>query len=507
MNRFARSVFLSAAGMALLGSALAADEPSLPPAAAQSVLVQVDATKTLHRVSESEYHGMNFVALWNDTGDAPGAVKAFAQMDMRLVRFPGGCPCEWYDWQEPLATGWTVLTPLRAWEFAKAGKARMVFQTNVANDGGGSNKTTHLPYRFNSSGAHAADWVRFCREKGIDVAFWEIGNEPEMDAPKQFKNNQDKVYQWYNEKYAEQAKAIRQADPKARIMGPAACNTWFWWHEHNLKKFLKAHGNKQGSGLADAISLHWYPEGGAGAWEKKRGAAQQWVGCMNYIRGAIQEFDTRDLPLYITEWNWGAGDKNDGAQKVSNALGSADVVGMFLRTGVAGHTFFCLQKIKRGWGVLAMKQDCRPQNDAAPTYYALRMAALLSGDVLATTNSVDEKNTLSAYAARRSDGSVRVLLINKSAERLAVALSFAGYSPADKPVLIYDLAGTGASAEDTEVVYNGVTSPNPGEESLPPPRTVRPNGAVLTQEMRPYSMAVLVIGASASTSPGGRAGM
>jgi len=28
---------------------------------------------------------------------------------------------------------------------------------------------------------------------------------------------------------------------------------------------MKAHGNREGTGLVDAVSLHWYPDGGAGA--------------------------------------------------------------------------------------------------------------------------------------------------------------------------------------------------------------------------------------------------
>ena len=480
--------------------------------AAQPVTVTINAEKVLNTVAEREFHGVNFVALWNDTGDSPGTVQAFSQMGQGLVRFPGGCPCEWYDWQEPLASGFTKLTPEAAWHFAKAGGARMVFQTNIANDGDRTNKNTHATYRFDSSGVHAAGWARAAAQAGIGVAFWEIGNEPEMDAPGPHKKSQDAVYAWYNAKFEEQARAIRKVDPKAQIMGPATCNTWFWWHEKNLEKFMKAEGNKQGSGLVDAVSVHWYPDGSLGKWEQKRGTAQGWTKCMEYIRGAINQYDSRNLPVYITEWNWGAGDKCDGAKKLSNALGVADCIGMFLRTGVAGQNFFCLQKINRGWGVLAMKQDSLPQNGAAPTYYALALASQMGGAVLETANSADEANVLSAYATRKKNGSVQVMLINKSGEAQPVQLAFRGYSAVGKAASIYTLQGvSGAPKEnevataaapapsvdvlvnDTEVVVNGVKSPKPDTGALPKPRTLSLTAQPVSYTVPPCSLAVLVI--------------
>ena len=459
--------------------------------AAQTVAITVHANQVRHTVSEKEFHGINFCALWNDTGASPGTTQSFSRMGMRLVRFPGGCPAQWYDWQYPLASGFTSLTPEMAWDFAKAGGARVVFQTNVANDGGGTNKTTRVPYRFDSSGAHAADWVRFCAAKGISVPYWEIGNERELDAPAAAKGNSDRVYAWYNKKFAEQALAIKRADPQAKVMGPSECNTWFWWAQKDLERFLRVHGNKQGSGLVDAVSLHWYPEGGSGSWEQKRGMAQQWPAQMDYIRGVLKQYDSRDLPLFITEWNWGAGEKCDGARKLSNALGVADIVGMFLRTGVSGHAFFVLQKIDRGWGVLAMKADSRPQNEASPTYYALCISSLLGGAVLDVTNSVDEKNVLSAYATRHADGSVQALLINKTKDQLPVEIAFSGYSPLGKTMTVYTLEGATGSINDQDVIYNGVARPKPSEQELPGPRRVLSTQAVVTVDVAPFSIQLL----------------
>lgn len=450
--------------------------------------VTVDTKKVLYEVAP-DAHGTNLVALWNDSGDSPGAVRAFSQMGLGLLRFPGGVPAQWYDWKEPLATGFTELTPERAWKMAQAGGARMIFQTNAATSEAGVNKNTGRPYKLDNSAAHQAGWVSFARSNRIGVAFWEIGNEPEMDAPEPLKKDQAAVYTWYNKVFEEQARAIKALDPQARVLGPASTNTWFWWHEGNLEKFLKAHGNKYGTGLVDAVSLHWYPGGGDGPWESKRGEAQGWADAMKFIRGVIDQNDSRRLPLYVTEWNWGAGDQTTTGRKLSNALGCADSIGMFLRTGVAGHTHFCLQKIDRNWGVLAMKSDSRPADQPSPTYFALALAAKLHGRILDVASDADAKNVLSVYGAQTRDGTVRVLLINKSADPIEAGLSLAGEPTGTRPgAHVETLQGVDGDIEDEDVIFNGVKSPNPARDDLPKPKVEPARG---TWSLPPYSITLI----------------
>lgn len=479
-------------GIVGLGVLFAGGDVRGQQASGKSVKVTIDPTKILHSVSENEYHGINLCALWNDTCDDPGAVKAFAQMGMQILRFPGGVPAQWYDWKEPLATGWTPLTPERVAAMAKAGGAGIMFQTNTATDKTDTSKDTGKQYTFNSSGEHAAGWVKWCKKQKIKVAFWEIGNEPEMDAPGEHKHSQEAIFAWYNKKFGEQVKAMKKVDPKARCLGPSSTNTYFWWACHNIKKFLKAHGNKQGSGLVDAISLHWYFSGKS--WDAGgKGGAQSWQAQMNYINSAIKEYDTRDLDVYITEWNWGGGMDNHTARKYFNGLGCADIVGAFLRSGIAGHTHFVFQKVEKGWGVLSTKNDYRAENSPAPTYFALLMAAKLSGKVLEAKPSVDEKTVLSAYATMHKDKSLQIMLINKSGDNLDVEVSCGAYKLAGKKANVYTLKPTNDDVNSEDVIYNGVESPKPGEVDLPKPESIKCK-AVLTRSMSPYSMHVITVG-------------
>ncbi|HYE07261.1 MAG TPA: glycoside hydrolase family 44 protein [Planctomycetota bacterium] len=460
---------------------------------ASEIVVTIDDAAPRHVVPEA-YHGSNFVALWNDTGASPGTRAATARLGIDLLRFPGGVPCQWYDWQKPLETGWTVITPEIAWSLADAAGASMIFQTNCA---GNEFEASAGKARFDSSGAHMAAWVAAAKAAGVRVAWWEIGNEPELDAPAAYKASLDAIYAWYNAVYAEQARAIKAADPQARVLGPAATNTWFWWHEKTLEKFLAAHGDKAGTGLADGISLHWYPEGGEGTWAEKRGTAQGWAACHDYIRAVIDAHSSTPLPLYVTEWNWGGGDKNASMTTLGCGLGNADVVGMFLRTGVAGHAHFCLQRVDHGWGVLAMQGEALAENSASPSYFALSIAARMGSRVFATAHGADEANVMSAYATGDAAGGRQVMLINKSEGALDIDIAFSRFAASGRTARIFTLVGANGSPEDVDVVYNGARGVTPAQADLPGPEI-----ATIAQSLRrrlpPYSLTLIDIAGDAA---------
>lgn len=450
--------------------------------------ISINTTSIINTVDE-HFDGINHVAFWHSTHDHPRAKAALNQMHLGLLRFPGGVPCHWYDWEYPLATGWTPMTPLRVAAFAHNAGARVIFQTNTRNYDPAPDR------RFDPSGAHQAGWVTYAQLNGINVAFWEIGNEPEIDKPDHVPNDQDAIYAWYNAVYRDQATNIWARDPQARILAPASCNVWFWWGLDNLGKFLRAHGNVQGSGLADAISLHYYPEGRAGSvadWNTHRNKNLDWERCMtNYIIPTLRALDTRPLPLYITEWNWGGGTDNTSARTLANALGCADIVGAFRETGVKGHTHFTLHHINNNWGVLATESDYRPQCEVSPTYHALRLTGLLGRHVLRVTHAADRGHVLSVYAAQRpDDATYQVMAINKSNNPLEVRLLFSGYTPAGKTVLVQSLRGLTGSILDDNVILNDVTNPQPGWVTLPAPLTSFCPGNIYTAQIPAYAVMV-----------------
>ena len=87
--------------------------------------------------------------------------------------------------------------------------------------------------------------------------------------------------------------------------------------------------------------------------------------------------------------------------------------------------------------------------------------------VLNVTNPADEKNVLSAYATKKADGSIQVLLINKSDQPQNVTLAFDGSGRRATTLHAYRLRGINNQISDTEVIYNGVASPAPATHTTP----------------------------------------
>lgn len=108
---------------------------------------------------------------------------------------------------------------------------------------------------------------------------------------------------------------------------------------------------------------------------------------------------------------------------------------------------------------------------------------------------MSEADVLSRYAARRGDGRLLVMLINKSGDPLVADVALAGYAPAaGTAARLFTLEGSGQPAGplDRQVVYNGVARTAPGAQVLPPPRLLHvTSGAPLVVPLAPYSLAVV----------------
>ena len=91
---------------------------ALPAAGHAQLNVKVHDDAVAHVVDE-RFDGTNFVALWHQAApDSAPLREAFARLSLGLLRFPGGVPAHYYDWEQPLKSGWTEMTSERVWDFA-----------------------------------------------------------------------------------------------------------------------------------------------------------------------------------------------------------------------------------------------------------------------------------------------------------------------------------------------------------------------------------------------------
>jgi hypothetical protein len=430
-------------------------------------------TSEVKNTLSSTFHGINYVAFWDKQQGSTGSKEALSRAAIRRIRFPGGDPGNFYDWRcpyyaeseadpcpaSPLASSSSSTSALDVWSYAQALGGSVLFQTNTR---GGQKR--HPPGANSAESAGA--WAAEAKARGMAADF-EIGNEDDVHMRKKG----DAAFQSYLRTFDAHARAIHAANPGARVFGPAGTNQYYWWALDSLGMFLRAAGNKQGSGQADGVSLHFYV---GSRWEDSVDVAQVWKrknGPWAFIRRTLAENDSRMLPVFISEWHIGPSEAAFNTS-MANALLSADLIGAFAESGVAGHQYFATHGVDLNpysFGLLYGAGDTRPPDTPTPTYYAFTLWAAMGERVLGLTQSSDASNELSSYATRKADGSVQVLSINKAARATRVGFSVPGLGAGARQVAVSVLSPKG-DRTSRDVTLNGVD--NPKVDALPAPRVI-----------------------------------
>ncbi len=481
-----------ALGFPLLGLVLLAVGPL---AACSAVVHRVQPMDTISvnagavtRVIPSNFFGINYVGFWDSAQGSQASAKALEQTPIRSVRFAGGDPGDWYDWQEPYyptttlsRSSWSSTSPIQLANWAAQFGATPLFQTNYQG---------HLPnppgrsYAVNSPQNQAA-WVTYDQAHGIDASM-EVGNEEDI----RMTTYQDRDFQPYITAFNAQASAMHAVDPGVQVYGPAATNEYYWWTLDSLGMFLKQTGNKAGTGEVDGVSLHYYRGSG---WNDTKGAAETWS-CSRcdwpFITQEIAANDTRHLPVDISEWN--LGDSNTGTgfnQTVGHALVYADMIGAFAQSGVAEEDYFDLHGAG-AYGLLYGPGEARPVDTPTPTYYATALWGHMGATVLPLTQSDDPSTTVSAYATRKSDSSVQVLAINKTGSPQPLRIKYTGFSPIGGTLSTYAMAST-SDENSLDVDYDGQLDPS-AQAPLPGAiSTTSVTGNAVSVMLAPYSATVV----------------
>lgn len=461
----------------------------LPLSAADNVVVDMT---TVSRTTPTNFFGINASAFWDGATTSATSAQALAQTPIKLVRFAGGAPADYYDWQDPYYKAWSHTSPLDLWRYARQFGAAPMFQTNYQG---------HLPnppgraYAVNSP-ENAAAWVSYNAAQKIP-AMMEVGNEEDIKV----NLVHDPLFQPYIDAFNAQARAMHAAatasGTSVQVIGPAGTNLWQWWNRDSLGMFLKQAGNRFGTGQVDGVSIHWY---GGASWYAAKGQPQYWLaagGPWTAIQALVKANDTRRLPVYLSEWNMGAGDSgNTFNATAGHGLVIADMLGALLRSGLAGEQYYQTHGVN-GWGLLYGVNEARPLDTATPAYYATALWGQMGDQVRPLTQSDDPASMVSAYAASRAGGAVQVLAVNKLPHPRTLRLSLNGATPAGHRLRVYSLSALHGSVSDLDVVYDGRVSPSP-QQPLPGPLDGGViAGSTLSYILPAYSAVVLSIDGTA----------
>jgi hypothetical protein len=275
----------------------------------------------------------------------------------------------------------------------------------------------------------AAELVRYCNiEKGYDIKYWSIGNEPTLYEGRPAIDSYDT--ERHNREWRAIAEAMKAVDPDILLMGPELHGTFTSNFETNPKdsagrdwmvEFLEANGD-----MVDIVTYHRYPfpesvSSGSASIEDLRQDLPEWNRTVRYLRDLIQEKTGRDLPIGVTETNSHYTHAVGGEATPDshyNAIWWADVLGRMIDEDVLIANYFLLAATgsSAGFGMLA-------PYEVRPTYYIYQMYSHFGDQQIYASSGVEGLNV---YAAKDTEGKLTLLIINPADVALESSLNVEG---------------------------------------------------------------------------------
>ncbi len=229
--------------------------------------------------------------------------------------------------------------------------------------------------------------VKYCNvEKGYDVKYWAVGNEPDDYTNKGWGNYTAEDYcrdfrAYYN--------AMKSVDPSIKIAGPDLMGKYFVAAADNwIAPFLKNCGD-----IADIITVHIYPYDGKQPPRQSLSGQARTRTIIKSLKEEIKHITGRNIPLAITEfnltWDWLA--KGEGACNSFYAgLWLADFLGTLQENEIFMATFWDI--MEDGSIGFLEHETYKP----FPTYYVFQMHKQFKGSLIGVES---EKRDLSVYCS------------------------------------------------------------------------------------------------------------
>jgi len=421
---------------------------AIPPPA--TVHVSVNATNPVRTV-DARVFGIN-TAAWDGDLDTPSTISVLTNMNSQALRWPGG---SWGD---------------------------IYFMTNENSNAKTTNfihvaTNTHAQVYFivnygSGNTNQAAAWVKFCNiTNHCYVKYWEVGNEV-YGASWEEDINTNLAYfgqevahdPWtYAMRFKDYYNAMKAVDPTIKIGAVAVPDEGSYANNTNHPAVNPVTGTTNNGWTAvmlntmrtngvtpDFLIEHNYAPGDGDTynllWTKT------WVSDAVNLRQILNDYlgsaVATNIELVDTEFG-PEGDK----QWISlvGGLFAADAIGKILQTEFNAFLWWDLRNGQAvvansdnalyGWrtnssGSIITDEGCingnvlPPNSNCYPSYYCMKLMQYFArgGDTVVTVTN--DYELLGTYAVRRTNGSLTMLVVNKSSyASLSAAINLAGYVP------------------------------------------------------------------------------
>ncbi|MBU6401449.1 MAG: alpha-L-arabinofuranosidase [Verrucomicrobia bacterium] len=440
---------------------------ALPP----PTLVQmtINPAQTI-RTADARLFGVN-TAIWDSQFDTPATLALLQDLDARALRFPGGSLSDEYHWTSNTTDDntWTWVTSFDKFAAIATNLSAQVFIT--ANYGTGTPE-------------EAAGWVRYANlTKGCGFNYWEIGNENyggwEVDSNSL--PHDPITYAVRATNYLARMKAVDPAikvgivavtgedafanykDAAHTVVNPRTGQSHSGWTPVLLTT-LKHLGV-----MPDFVIYHRYPQNAGG--ESDAGLLQSsrtWANDAADLRQQLTDYlgaAAAGVELVCTENNSVSSGPGKQTTSLVNGLFLADSFGEILQTEFNAYLWWDLRNGRDTNNNLSTSlYGWRPYGDYGiidgaaspyPTYYVGKLLKYFARGGDRIVSATTDYQLLAAYAAWRSNGSLSLLVINKSSlTNLNARINLGAYQP-DANATIYsygipqdDAAETGLGSPD-----------------------------------------------------------
>ncbi|MHB8637394.1 MAG: alpha-L-arabinofuranosidase [Fimbriimonadaceae bacterium] len=464
--------------------------PAPPPS---PVKVVVNGYTTLRAVDQKMF-GVN-TAVWDGNLAGPTCKGLIAQGGYKAFRFPGGSLSDGYHWA-------TDTTDSNTWTWATDFDA--FASVAVPATGGQCFITTNYG---TGTPAEAAAWVRYSNvTKRYGMKYWEVGNEcyGSWEEDSHTRANDPVIYA---NQFAQYYAAMKAEDPTIQVgavasPGEDAYANYADEVVTNPRTGLTHSGwtavmlsTLAGLGVTpDFIIYHRYPEYVTECDFTLLIGNSSWATDMADLRQQLRDYlgaANTQTQIMCTENNCDAGTPGKQLCSLVNGVFMADTFGTILQTECNSFLWWDLVNGQDtggdngswlyGWRLYGDEGVFSP--DFTQTYPVYYMEQLFNdfaapGDLVMPVTST--YGLLSAYATRRTDGTARVMVVNKNpTATISAELCFAGFRPATTAtVYSYGMPQDNAAKNGQAQVIGQSVIPN------------ITNNSTLT--FPPYSVTVLV---------------
>ncbi|HAO78967.1 MAG TPA: alpha-L-arabinofuranosidase [Verrucomicrobia subdivision 3 bacterium] len=414
---------------------LAATMPSL-------IHVSVNASQTL-RAADARWFGLN-TAIWDGYFDTTSTSNALSELGTSILRFPGGSLSDEYHW----ATGKSG-TNTWAWgttfnNFVHIATNARVQAMITVNYGTGTPQ-------------EAAAWVRHANVTNhFNFKNWEIGNECYGTWETDTNVNPHDPYT-YAVRAAQYIAQMKTADATIKIGLPvvtgedSSANGYTSHPIYNSRTGTTHYGwtpvvlaTLKSLGVTpDFLVHHVYPQYQNDSDQTLLQASANWANDAADLRQQITDYfgaTGTNLELLCTENNADAGNQGRQSTSIVNGLYLADSLAQLMKTEINAFIWWDLRNGSDtagdfnsslyGWRNNGDLGIIGGSNMRYPTFYGFKLMQYFARPGDTVLNATSDYFLLSTFAARKANGALSLLVINKdSTANLNAQITLTNFFP------------------------------------------------------------------------------